>query len=567
MDKNKRKDWIKNAIIIFLVVMLILTFCSDSIMNMYLPEVSTEAATQGKIKETVRGTGVAELNQACQLMVDGSRTVKMINVKVGQEVKEGDVIITLEEGDSTELEAAKTAYLDMQTEYQKKLIGTDNNYDKDKLAISAAKEDYEKALKNYNSIDSKNKKLRSMQNKLEKYNTKILEYDNKIAELDAKITELSAKTDADTYNAELTTKQRALVGLNNEKSDLEADLTTLKNAGAPAEEITQKERDIRNKGVEIANTEADIRILEAAITDVSNNVKRLNNAVKEKNDTVNSQNDAKTKQANLSADIETLKASIPTKEEALNIVDEKENTWNNLVADYELKKSEDDKLAESDKIDLKALRQKLIAQKELVEELMENSTGAEVKAVIDGKVTSINVAVGDVTQPNMPVASLSSGKDGYSVSISVTKEQASKVKPGQKAEVENYWYDDITAVLATVVADTETPGNYKLTFAVDGENIVPGDSLTISAGGENKTYDVVVPKSSVYEDNNGKFVLTLDSKNTPLGNRYIATRHNVTVLAEDDINAAISGDLLGYEYVIVTSSEALTSGEQVKLKE
>ena len=83
MEKKKRKEWIKNAIIIFLVVMLILTFCSDTIMNMYLPEVSTEAATSGRIQEVVRGTGNAELNQACQIKVKGSRTIKAVHVVVG----------------------------------------------------------------------------------------------------------------------------------------------------------------------------------------------------------------------------------------------------------------------------------------------------------------------------------------------------------------------------------------------------------------------------------------------------------------------------------------------------
>ena len=39
------------------------------------------------------------------------------------------------------------------------------------------------------------------------------------------------------------------------------------------------------------------------------------------------------------------------------------------------------------------------------------------------------------------------------------------------------------------------------------------------------------------------------------------------VLAENDTKAAISSDLYGYEYVIVTASEALTPGQQVKLKE
>ena len=39
--KSNRKEWIKNVAIIFLTVMLILTFFSNTIMNYSLPEVAT----------------------------------------------------------------------------------------------------------------------------------------------------------------------------------------------------------------------------------------------------------------------------------------------------------------------------------------------------------------------------------------------------------------------------------------------------------------------------------------------------------------------------------------------
>ena len=55
MEKKNKKEWIKNAIIVFLVIMLIFTFCSDSIMNMYLPEVSTEAVASGKLQGVRQG--------------------------------------------------------------------------------------------------------------------------------------------------------------------------------------------------------------------------------------------------------------------------------------------------------------------------------------------------------------------------------------------------------------------------------------------------------------------------------------------------------------------------------
>ena len=567
MEKNKRKEWLKNAIIIFLVVMLILTFCSDTIMNMYLPEVSTEAATAGRIQEMVRGTGNAELNQACQITLKGSRTIKSVNVVVGQEVQAGDVMFVLEAGEDTELETAKNTYLEIQNEYQKKLIGTNYNYDKDTLAIESARKEYEKALKVYNGLDAKNKKLKSLQKKLVKCDKKITSLENEIANYDNEITNLSAKADVDACQADLTAKKRVLVALQNEKADLDADVAALKAQGVTGDELTEKERAARDKAVEVSNAEADVKAAQTALDNAKLNIEKLDAANKGKNNATSALADAKITQTALTTEIETLKATIITKEEAKNAVDEKENAWNSLVTDYEIKKAEDSNTIESDKIDLNSLKQRLIAQQKVVEQLMADSVKSEVTATIAGKVSSINCQAGDVTQADMPLATIASGTDGYTVKISVTKEQAAKVKVGMNGSVENYWYGDIQAVLASITSDLDNPGNSLLTFAVNGEYIAQGDSLTISLGGENKSYDVVVPKSSIYEDNNGKFVLTLDSKSTPLGTRYIATRHDVTILSEDDVHAAISSDLFGYEYVIMTSSEALTSGQQVKLKE
>ena len=68
------------------------------------------------------------------------------------------------------------------------------------------------------------------------------------------------------------------------------------------------------------------------------------------------------------------------------------------------------------------------------------------------------------------------------------------------------------------------------------------------------------------EDNNGKFVLVVEAKSSPLGNRYIARRYDVEVLASDDTNSAVSG-LLGSEFIITTSSSPIVSGNQVRLVE
>ena len=563
MEKlRNRKEWIKNAIIIFLIVMLILTFCSDSIMNMYLPEVSTEAVTSGKIQESIRGTGAAELSKGYQVKLKESRTIKQINVKVGQAVKVGDVLFTLEPSDGTELDTAKSTYVELQAEYQKKLLGTDYSYDKEKLAIKNAKDDYDKAVESLNSIDSKNAALAKKQRKLAKYDAKITKYENNIIAYDAEIADLSAKTDVATLQADLTAKQRTLTTLKNELTDL----ATLQAQGGDQAAIVELQRQKRDKGVEVTNAQNDVTFAENEVKKANDNIKLLDTAKSNKEKANNYLNNYKVKQATLTTEIETLKASIPQKAEAEALVAEKENTWNTLVLEYESKKREDNHTQETEKIELNAAKQKLIAQKKLVEDLMADSVKTEITAEQEGQVANIAVAPGDITQPDTPLAVIASDKDGFEIKVSVTKEQAAKVKTGQTANVENFW-GDVKAAVASISADAENPGSSVITFAVSGENINEGDSLSISIGGESKMYDLVVPRSSVFEDNNGKFVLTLDSKNTPLGNRYIATRHDVEVLAQNDTSAAISTDLNGYEYVIVAASEAITPGEQVKLKE
>ena len=59
----------------------------------------------------------------------------------------------------------------------------------------------------------------------------------------------------------------------------------------------------------------------------------------------------------------------------------------------------------------------------------------------------------------------------------------------------------------------------------------------------------------------------MESKSSPLGNRYIATRIDVQVQASDDNNTAITAPLTGYEYVITTSNKPVEAGKQVRLNE
>ena len=72
-----RKDKIKNITIIFLLVMLILTFFSNTIMNYSLPEVSATYAQNGSVTAKVRGTGTVETAEDYDVKVTENHVVSL----------------------------------------------------------------------------------------------------------------------------------------------------------------------------------------------------------------------------------------------------------------------------------------------------------------------------------------------------------------------------------------------------------------------------------------------------------------------------------------------------------
>ena len=106
-EKPKNREWVKNAAIIFLAVLLVLTFFSNTIMNRSLPEVATQYVTNGSIVARVRGTGTVIANGSHQVKATGTREIRSVLVKAGQEVQPGDVLFTLGAGSSADIEAAE----------------------------------------------------------------------------------------------------------------------------------------------------------------------------------------------------------------------------------------------------------------------------------------------------------------------------------------------------------------------------------------------------------------------------------------------------------------------------
>jgi len=219
-------------------------------------------------------------------------------------------------------------------------------------------------------------------------------------------------------------------------------------------------------------------------------------------------------------------------------------------------------------MNLSDLYNAVITARKEVEKLEAESAGSEVVAEIDGTISALNVAAGQETNSFDAMAVIQPEGQGYTMSFSVTADQAKVLKVGDKASVVNSWYyNDLNIVLDSIKPDRTDPQKKKvLNFVVTGD-VAEGQSLNISVGQKNTNYDLVVPNNAVREDNNGKFLLQVEVKSSPLGNRYVATRVDVEVINSDDLHSAVRGALYGWEYVITNSTKPIEAGQLVRLKE
>ena len=240
-------------------------------------------------------------------------------------------------------------------------------------------------------------------------------------------------------------------------------------------------------------------------------------------------------------------------------------TLENLKYDLEKQKTADNKSQQLAYLELGEIANQINKTKEKIKDL---SGGEEnqILAKVSGTVQSVECMAGDTVQQGAILCSIEVPDMGYSLSFSVTNEQARRLKPGDTATVSNYyWGSEIVATLSTIKTDPKNPMTNKvLTFDLTGD-VSAGGELSISVGSKSAGYDVVVPNSAIKNDTNGSFVYVIEAKNSPLGNRYMAKRASVEVLASDDNNSAVIGDIENGDYVITISNAPIKNGEMVRM--
>lgn len=579
MENLKKREWIKNAIIIFLVVMLILTLFSNTIMNYSLPEVSAQYTSSGQITNKVRGTGVVETADPYSLVVKEARKISAVKVRPGDTVEIGDVIYELDEAESEELKEALDELKKLEDAYESKII-TSEIERKTTAAVATG------------SIGT----LESNQAKLEAAKNLVESWEKRIAEIEKAQTKY--EHEAEGFDS---------VGLGSDKSAWETQKAAdeedyLKTKAAYEEAVKKADPKYLNE-LKKASDDAETawRNANQKVIDVSGN-DEITEAI-----AVKALEDAKTAWETASAAYVAAEAEAKTltpeyikklkdayDSEAANynyssgmvnyyndaikngtkeISDKKYNYSSQLVDAKDAKDKAEKAYTElkTELANMYGLESDLDAitkQKEKVEKLRSESIGAAITAPVAGTILTVKNVAGETTEKGAEVATIQRAGKGFTMSLNITKEQAKFVSIGDEADVANsWWYSDIHARVREIRPDQANPNGKIIIFEVEGEDLISGTSLNVSVGNKTANYDIIVPNSALGEDSKGKYVYKVDSKSTPFGNRYIARKVYVTILAESDTESAVSGDLIGWDYVVTTSSKPFEDGQQIRLKD
>lgn len=568
MNENsgkKRREWVKNAAIIFLSVMLVLTFFSNTFMNYSLPEVAAQYVQSGTITAKIRGTGTVESGDPYNVKISETRTISSVLVKTGDKVEKGDPLFLLEDKESKELTDAQAALDKAMLDFELALLSGDisnstfqnvqngnvasiNTYQSRIVAAEAEIDRWQKQVDEAtNAINqlkaaqvnvdaggtpdtgSEQNKVNAAQAALNSDEVKIAK--DKISEWQA--AQATCQATIDKYNENIASSVSGN-GFVNQVTEDEYQLA-LKNREQYQSLINERQAFINNNPDKVKAYDEKVKALadaNKALADKQNSKENSTNSL-----TVQTQN----WQTELDKRNIQLKAAQDTKEQLLKDI----STELNL--DYQL--------------------DSLQKQRDDIAKLQENAVGASIEAPISGTITSVTVKAGDEAQPDTALVTMQPEGKGFTMSFSVTNDQAKRLSVGDKADLVNSWrYSNMDITLASIKPDTTDPGQKKLlTFDITGDEVTPGQSLNVSVGQKSANYDLIVPNSAIREDSNGKFILIVESKSSPLGNRYVATRVDVEVLASDDTQSAVSGALYGYEFVITTSTQPVEAGKLVRL--
>lgn len=532
---KKNRTWVIKLAAVFFVILLLLTFFSNTIMNYSLPQVATQTIQSGTITSKVRGSGTVTTANPYNVTVSSERKIKIVNVKEGDSVEQGALLVMFEDTDSSDLTQAKKTLEQAKTDYQKYIVANELSNEVVQRVENGQ----------YGDFSGYKTRLEQAKQSVDAYQTQVDSYTSSTKKLQAQLDALQNTT------ADTSAEQSALDVANQELQAAQAEQTTAENTVNSMQEQYSLYQEFGN---DVSGVAASLAVAKNTLMNAQNRVTNAQLAVDKAQAALTAKQDNSQNKPEISKIQTQLNSENAILSAATDNLTKAQSDHGKIMAEM------------NSEAELAALYSAISDAQSALDKLTVDG-GNKITAPVSGVVSNITITKGQTVAAAETLMTITGKDNGYTATITVTSEQAKRVKTGDTADInESWYYSDIAATVTAIRNDKENPGKSKLIDLKVTGDVTEGTTLNFAIGDKSKTYDMIVPNGAVREDNNGKFILIIREKSSPLGNRYFAKRIDVDVTASDDVNSAVTGELEGYEYVITTSTKAIKAGDQVRLK-
>ena len=590
--KKKNKKWIIKALVIFLVVMGILTFFSNTIMNMTLTQVSTQQIYGATLSNITRSSGVCHSNVEKEIKAENDMKFESVDVYLYQTVEAGDVLATLEiPEDNVALKEAKA-----ELEAQEKKMGYDarkpsesNDFYNMEMTVVDDKKKIEEAKKTLEKARNKDALIEQAKSDVKSINNQIKDLDNAKTELTGKLESAAMRKETASENLAPLKKayEDACSNLNSATSELDSAKNTLSEKQAALDACVTDPSDPSFDQAALDACQAEVASAQSVVDEAQSKVDAAQGDV---DASKGDYDEAQSEYDSACSEVDSLSSQLSDKETALAEKQEELLAKQKEQTDYELLPTVEDaersvKDAEHTlTVDEKTLNdarinagiasdqaqdakdaevEKLEELREKVKQLEEQYGVTEIVAPMSGSVIAVNATRGGSASKGDVLFTIADMDAGFYVECSVSKKDTEGMYIGSEVNAD---YCD-SAVVESIRPDPMDPMNSCIVrISLNAYYIQPGaTTVNCTISTSNRSYDCVVPKGAVHEDTEGNFIYILVTKNSPLGERYIARKVPVKVLASDSTSSAIEGAGISYAYCIVRTEKEIKNGEQVRL--
>lgn len=537
VPKKKKKVWLIVLIIAAIVVVLI----GSAVKNMTsqietaVNTVEIEPVEKRDLSDSVslKGTiaGVSKTN----VMSLAAAEITAVDVQVGDLVKEGDPLVTLDQKD------IEKQIAELKTSINNANAIAANDAAQKQESLNEAKQDQASTLAK--ATDSVNKAQAS-------YDELVKKRDDCQTKLNNKKNEVSSAENAqNNAKKEMDNAQSAVYAAQDALSKYQAEnpggTVTQNPNGTPA-------------------TQTDPKLAE-----LQQNVENANRTYSAKQ---TAYSDAAAKYSSVKAEADSLQTELDTYPDALKSAEEAINTAKSSYSDAETSTNRSISAAQNT-VDMQKYQTSTTSDlKDQLEQLQKQLADCTLSAPIGGVVTAVNVSVGDKNTAGTTMITI---EDTSSLKVIVNVEEADilKIQEGMQATVttDATGDEEIKGTVSRVVrvknqstntnsTDTNTSTGYSAEITIDNTELLVGMSAKAKIVIKDRGTQLAVPYDLIQYDEKGNAYVLVAQMNDD--GTATAVRKNIKVGEEVDYYTEVTGgDLKEGDQLIYDNTFSVTEGQ------